>query len=146
MAEGRHTFRTTIRWVEKKRGVQAPPGLPLLEVATPPEFPGGHPGIWSPEHLFVASAEACLMTTFLAIAENSKLDFVSFSSEAEGDVEKTDQGFMVTAIRIRAKVAIRDEALRDKAKRIVEKAEAACLISKSMKTPIHLEVEVSIAA
>jgi peroxiredoxin-like protein len=146
MSDTKHTFRTTTRWVEKKRGVQAPPGLPQLEVATPPEFPGGHPGIWSPEHLFVASAEACLMTTFLAIAENSKLDFASFSSEAEGDVEKTDQGFMVTAIRIRAKVAIRDEALRDKAKRIVEKAEAACLVSKSMKTPIHLEVEVTIAA
>jgi len=144
MADVKHTFRTSVRWIGEKRGTESPPGLPDLAVATPPEFPGGHPGTWSPEHLFVAAAEVCLMTTFLAIAENSKLDFVSFGSEAEGDVEKTDQGFMVTQIRIRARVVIRDETVRDKAKRIVEKAEAACLISKSMKTPIHLEVEVTI--
>jgi organic hydroperoxide reductase OsmC/OhrA len=50
---------------------------------------------------------------------------------------------MVTKIAIRARVVIRDEAVRDRAKRIVEKAELACLISKSMKTPIALEVDVA---
>jgi organic hydroperoxide reductase OsmC/OhrA len=45
---------------------------PCIEVATPPEFPKGMPGIWSPEHLFTAAVSSCLMTTFLAIAENSK--------------------------------------------------------------------------
>jgi len=62
--------------------------LPVLGVATPPES----------EHLFVAAAEACLMTTFLAIAESSKLEFLSYSSEAERLLERTDQGFMITRI------------------------------------------------
>ncbi len=44
-----------------------------IEVATPPEFPKGIAGIWSPEHLLVAAVSSCLMTTFLAVAENSKL-------------------------------------------------------------------------
>ena len=55
-----------------------------VEVATPPEFANGMPGIWSPEHLFVAAVNSCLMTTYLAIADNSKLPFVSFSSRATG--------------------------------------------------------------
>lgn len=41
--------------------------LPSLYVASPPEF-GGPEGVWSPEHLFVASVAACMMTTFRAIA------------------------------------------------------------------------------
>ncbi len=144
MAEEKHTYRTAVRWDTQRRGTLSSPGLPDLPVATPPEFPGGHQGIWSPEHLFAAAAEVCLMTTFLAIAENSKLAFSSYASEAEATVEKTDQGYMVTKISLRARVVIKDEALRDRAKRIVEKAEQACLISKSMKTPIALEVEVTV--
>ncbi len=101
-------------------------GLPDIAVATPPGFPGGHPGIWSPEHLFVAAAEACLMTTFLAIAENSKLEYLECSSEAEGLVEKTDQGFLVTEITIRPLLVIKDASALECAGRIVDKAEKNC--------------------
>lgn len=58
------------------KGIMSSPILPLkIEVATPPEFPKGMEGIWSPEHLLVAAVNSYLMTTFLAIAENSKLEF-----------------------------------------------------------------------
>ena len=40
--------------------------------------------------LFVASVNSRFMTTFLAIAENSKLDFVSFKADAKGKLEKLD--------------------------------------------------------
>jgi len=46
-----------------------------LDVATPPQFPKGIERVWSPEHLFTAAVNSCLMTTFLSIAENSKLEF-----------------------------------------------------------------------
>jgi peroxiredoxin-like protein len=108
-------------------------------VATPPEFPKGHPGIWSPEHLFVAAAEVCLMTTFLAIAENSKLDFSAYSSEAVGTLEKTENGFLMTKIVITPRIAISDEAKRDRALRIIDKAEKYCLISNSMHTDVSIE-------
>ncbi len=137
-----HVYKTGLRWEAQRRGVLGSPGLPDVAVATPPEFPGGHAGIWSPEHLFVAAAEVCLMTTFLAIAENSRLEFLEYRSSAEGTVEKTDQGFAVTGITIRPRVTIKDPAQRDRALRIVEKAEKACLISNSMKSRVRLEPEV----
>ncbi len=95
-----HTYRTSVQWSTKRKGKLATKGMPVIEVATPPEFPGGHPGIWSPEHLFVGAAEVCLMTTFLAIAEKSKLEFLNYASEAVGTLEKTDSGFQVTRIVI----------------------------------------------
>ena len=116
MAE-RHVYHTTVRWRERRRGTLGSPDLPPLDIATPPEFPGGHPGIWSPEHLYVAAAEACLMTTFLAIAENSKLEFSEYSSQAEGTLEKTEEGMMITEIVLKPRLVIKDEGARDRALR-----------------------------
>ena len=143
MADEKHTYTTSLKWVSQRKGTLSPDGLPELSVATPPQFPGGHPGIWSPEHLFVAAAEVCLMTTFLAIAETSNLEYTEYSSQAEGLLEKTEQGYMITEIVIRPRVVIKDPAALDRARRIIEKAEQHCLISKSMKTRVRVEADVS---
>jgi organic hydroperoxide reductase OsmC/OhrA len=142
MADERHVYKTSLRWEAHRYGTVTSEGLPGLRVATPPNFPGGHEGIWSPEHLFVAAAEACLMTTFLAIAANSKLEFSAYQSEAEGLLEKTAEGFVVTEIVVRARLVIGDPSLADKARYLIEKAEQHCLISKSMKSSVRVVAEV----
>jgi organic hydroperoxide reductase OsmC/OhrA len=58
--------------------------LPVLEVASPPEF-GGPGGEWSPEHLFVAAISSCLMTTFQAIAAMSGVEVVSYRDRATAE-------------------------------------------------------------
>lgn len=140
-----HAYRTSVRWTSGRRGVLAADGLSSIEIATPPEFPGGQPGIWSPEHLYTAAAEACLMTTFLAIAENSKLAFQSYQSTAEGTMEKSEAGYLMTRIVLRPKVVVADASQVDRARRILEKAEKHCLISSSMKTRVEMEPEVAVA-
>lgn len=143
--ENEHIYHTSIHWTTERRARLSSPDLPDLEVATPAEFPGGHPGIWSPETLFVASAEACLMTTFLAVAANSKLEITSYESQAEGKLAKTDEGFRITEITISVKLAIPDESKRERAQRILERSEHHCLISNSMKSKINLNAEVSVS-
>jgi organic hydroperoxide reductase OsmC/OhrA len=142
MADERHVYKTSLRWEAQRYGVLSSEGLPSLQVATPPSFPGGQEGIWSPEHFFIAAAEACLMTTFLAIAANSKLEFSAYHSEAEGLLEKTAVGFMVTEIVIRARHVIGDPSATDKARHLMEKAEQHCLISKSMKSSVRVIADV----
>jgi organic hydroperoxide reductase OsmC/OhrA len=142
----RHVYSTSLHWSEQRKGTLASGQLPGIAVATPPEFPGGHAGIWSPEHLYTAAAEVCLMTTFLAIAENSKLPFFSYSSTAEGLLEKTAEGYRMTEILIRPRVTVPGPDLVERAVRILEKAEKACLISNSMKTLVRSEPEVESAA
>lgn len=131
-------YHTTVRWTEQRKGVISCAGKPDVEVATPPEFKG-HPNIWSPEDLFVASANICLMTTFLAFAERAGLAFASYESEAEGKLELVEGKFQFTAITLKPTITLKSSADAGKAKELIEKAEANCLISNSMKATVTLE-------
>jgi organic hydroperoxide reductase OsmC/OhrA len=115
-------------------------------VATPPEFPKGMEGIWSPEHLFVAAINSCLMTTFLAIAENSKLQYKSFQSKAVGKLETVDGKYIMSEVTLVPAVIINCEADRERALRILQKSEAACLISNSVKSKIVMQPLIEVGA
>jgi peroxiredoxin-like protein len=137
-----HTYNLQLKWQEGRIGQFRSSEVPDLNVATPPQFPKGIPDIWSPEHMLVGALSSCLMTTFLAIAENSNLQFSSFECDAEGKLEKVDGRFMMTEVTLRPKVVITQEKDKERAFRIVEKAENACLISNSVKSKINLETEI----
>jgi uncharacterized OsmC-like protein len=79
------------------------------------------------------------MTTFLAIAENSKLEFTDFSCDAKGKLEQIDGKFLMTEVNLFPKLKLKNEADKDKALRILQKSEAACLISNSIKSKVTLE-------
>ena len=133
-----YLYYTTVRWTEQRKGMISCAGKPDVAVATPPEFKG-HEGIWSPEDLFVASANICLMTTFLAVAERASLAFVSYESSAEGRLELVEGKFQFTAITLKPTITLESDADAAKAKELIEKAEAHCLISNSMKAKVTLE-------
>lgn len=132
------TYRTTVKWTGQKKGEASSPGKPAIQVATPPEFKG-HEGIWSPEDLFVASVNVCVMTTFLALAERAGLSFTAYRSEAEGRLEMMDGKFQVTAITLRPEVALQATEDSEKAGELLAKAERNCLISNSVRTKVSLE-------
>jgi organic hydroperoxide reductase OsmC/OhrA len=137
-----HFYSTNVEWKEGRIGELTSSAFPSLKVATPPEFKNGVPGIWSPEHLFVASINICVMTTFLAIAENSGLEFISYSSEAKGKLEKVDGKFIISEVELKPVVKIKDEKHKGKTLRILDKAEMGCLISNSVKSKIILNSQV----
>jgi peroxiredoxin-like protein len=138
--EQAHYYQVNVHWKNDRKGIATSTSLDLpLEVATPPEFPHGVPGIWSPEHLLVAAVNSCLMTTFLAVAENSKFEFLNFESNAIGKLEKMDGKFMISEIILTPVVSLKYEKDKEKAIRLLEKSEAVCLISNSIKSKIILE-------
>ena len=148
----KHSYNVNISWTQNRKGMMCSPELQkvetnsanCIEVATPPEFPGGMPNIWSPEHLFTAAVSSCLMTTFLAIAENSRLEFVSFKCGSKGILEKVDGKFMISEVLLFPEVIITDESQRERAERILEKSEKACLISNSIRSRVTMEVKISV--
>jgi len=143
--EDKYFYSTNVEWTGERHGELRSPVLPNLKVDAPPEFKG-HEGAWTPEHLFVAAVNSCFMTTFLAIAENSKLEFVSFTADAKGKLEKLEgQGFIMTEVVLRPKLLISHARDAERAGRILEKAEKSCLISNSIKTTTKLEPKVSFA-
>jgi organic hydroperoxide reductase OsmC/OhrA len=147
-----HLYEVNIQWSNDRKGMMCSPDLAVsgksdcgcIEVATPPEFPKGIPGIWSPEHLFTAAVSSCLMTTFLAIAENSKLGFISFTCGSKGKLEKLDGKFQMTEVILEPVVIIADEKDRDKALKVLEKSEANCLISNSIRSKVIMHPHVRV--
>ncbi len=141
-----HIYNVRLQWKEKRLGEISSPELETsIEIATPPNFNQGMEGIWSPEHLFTAAILSCYMTTFLAIAENSKLEFENFTCNAAGKLEKTDGKFQMTEITLYPTLLIKNEMDRDKAKRVLIKSDQACLISNSVKAKVILHEEIKVA-
>ena len=145
MSELHSTYPVSIRWTQAKEGIASAEGLPELPLGSPSQF-GGAGGQWTPEHLFVSAAAACWMTTFLAIAELSKLEVVAVSIAGEGFLERgEDRRYSIPRITLAPRVVLRPDGDKDKALRLITKAEEACLIARSMRSEITLAPEVSFA-
>jgi peroxiredoxin-like protein len=135
-------YETEVEWKEQKEGQIAGPRLPKVAVGAPPEFKGRE-GLWSPEQLLVASLNTCYMLTFLAIAENSKVSLVSFSSTAKGKLEKVPGGtYQMTEIVVKPSVVIASANDLTRLPRILEKAKENCFVSNSIKSAVKLEPEI----
>ena len=150
MTMDKHVFNVNINWTRDRKGMMCSPELHkketnetnCIEVATPPQFSSGIPNIWSPEHLFTAAVSSCLMTTFLAIAENSKLEFLSFKCGSKGVLDKVDGKFVMSEVHLFPEVTITDENQRERAERILEKSEKVCLISNSITSKVTMESKI----
>lgn len=142
MSEKRHTYETAIEWSEGKHGRATADGRPPIPVGAPPEF-GGDAQTWSPEHLCVASVNACLMLTFLAVAETSKVPFTSYAASACGELEKVEgRGFVITRITVRPHIVIPANVERARVERVVGLAKRNCFISNSLTAEVVVEAEI----
>lgn len=140
-----HIYQVNVKWMADRIGeASSPELLNKIDVATPPQFPKGLEGVWSPEHFFTAAVNGCFMTTFLAIAENSKLSFTSFHCTADGKLEKVDGKYLMTEVALKPILVIESESDREKAERILQKSETACLISNSIKSKVSLITDVRV--
>ncbi|WP_234110487.1 OsmC family protein [Chryseobacterium sp. R2A-55] len=141
-----HFYNVDIHWKNDRKGEMSSPELTeKLDVATPPQFPKGVENIWSPEHLFTSAVASCLMTTFLAIAENSRLEFTDFECKSSGKLEQVEGKFLMTEIILEPTVTISNPDDQEKAERVLHKSEAACLISNSIKSKVSLIPKIRIS-
>lgn len=150
---GPHLYQVNVAWSSDRKGMMCSPELKAvnnsggcMEVATPPEFPKGIAGIWSPEHLFTAAVSSCLMTTFLAVAENSKLEFVEFECNSKGKLEQIDGKFMMSEVFLEPRLVIKHEGDRERAERILQKSESACLITNSVKAKVSMMPTITVGS
>jgi organic hydroperoxide reductase OsmC/OhrA len=139
----RYKYMTNLSWSSEKKGILKSMDKPNIEVACPPEF-GGHKNIWSPEELFVASVEICIMTTFLWFTNREKLSLLFYKSKAEGVVEMVSGVFQFSSIDIEVTIGISSENDRNKTENIMKKVDRACLISNSIRTPVKVETKIVI--
>jgi organic hydroperoxide reductase OsmC/OhrA len=120
-------------------------GIPDLETAGPAEF-GGPGDVWSPETLVVGAVANCFILSFRAIARKAKLEWITLTAEASGNLDKLDGFTQFVGFAIKAELTIPDEKYLKKAELILEKAEKYCLVSNSMKAATHLDAAVRVDA
>ena len=118
-------------------------GIPEITAVTPPEFGNGIPNHWSPEHLFVASSVSCFFTTLLKISDDSNLKIKDLKISATGLLEETDAGSIISKIDLYPVLTLESEKFEKKTKRILEKAEENCLVSKSIRSSVILHPEIN---
>jgi len=139
----RFIYKNELNWKTEKKGLLTSEGKPTLEVACPPEF-GGHPKIWSPEDLLVASVNICLMTTFLHYAGKEKLKLLSYQSYAEGILEMVENKLMFSTIEVRPKILVTSDEDIKEAERVLRFSEKNCLVSNSIRSKVILNPEIRV--
>lgn len=134
-------FPVEIGWEGGRRTTARVDGKPPLAIATPPEFRGSDPELWSPEDAFVAAAGSCLAVTLAALAERERLTLHDLSVSAVGIVGRRPDG-RFGFVRIEQTVRLEvDAAQQDAALKLAAEAEEGCLVSVSLDLPVETRIE-----
>jgi organic hydroperoxide reductase OsmC/OhrA len=135
-------FPVEIDWHAGRRTLAHVEGKQPIQIATPPEFHGTDPELWSPEDAFVAAAGSCLAVTIAALAEHERLPLRALAVHAEGVAGRRDDG-RFGFVRIEQRITLEtDDGYEDAARALVAKAEAGCLVAASLDLPVETAVDV----
>jgi organic hydroperoxide reductase OsmC/OhrA len=121
-------------------------GKAPLEAATPPEFRGGTPGMWSPEELLVASVASCYTLTLDAVAAAHNIPIRSLQVEGVGHVTRRAEGRIgFVAIELRTAISV-DAGFEAEAERTARAVKQSCLVAHALQVPVELELQVATAS
>lgn len=113
-----------------------------IECVTPPEFPNGIAGMWSPETYFLASIAGCYLNTYQSLCDKFKMQPVSLECEASGTVAQVDGKLAFTGVMLNPIITVANYEDEATAIKIIEKAHKYCLISNSVKCPVSVSENV----
>ena len=135
-------YVSSARWTDGRNGVATGPDVQRpIKFSAPPEFQG-EAGVWTPEHFFTTATAACFVNTFQAIAMFSEFSVVAFDVSVDGKVENGEGGYRFTRVTLRPVLTVPSEADRERGMRLLEKAEKACLVSRSLNSEMILEAKI----
>jgi len=118
--------------------------LPELRSAPPEEFggPGDH---WSPEALMTAAVADCFALNFGAIAAASKFEWMALEASTTGTLDRHEGKMRFVRFDTHAQLTLAPSANVERAKMLLEKAEATCPISNSLNCERHLQIDIRIS-
>ena len=135
-------FPVKVDWDGGRRTIASVDGKAPLAIATPPEFRGSDPDLWSPEDAFVAAAGSCLAVTVAGLAEREGVTLHGLSVTADGVVGRRPDG-RFGFVRIDQRVVVDIDAEDEMAAAaLVARAEETCLVSVSLDLPVDTHIEI----
>ena len=134
-------FRNTVYQNSGKPAKTTMSGISDAEIGPPPEY-GGNPNSLNPEEMLVAAVNSCIMLVFFHFVKKFNVEVVSYSSDAEGKVEKTKNGLRFTNVKVKAKVSLGSADSMQKIQEIAQLAEKYCLVSNALTCPVNYNVQI----
>ena len=138
-------YRVIAWWTSRGTGLVKSDSAPNAIHFTAPSELGGLDGRWTAEDLLLAALAGCYTTTLRALAENSRLVYTDLEIEVQGTPPKTGSGGVFSRITIRAKITTPHCEQRESLLQLLQKAEAVCLISRSLSVPQTFELSVLVS-
>lgn len=141
-----HTFHLDATWTQGRLGEGTIRSGNLQSAISVPGDLGG-PGIGTnPEEMLLGAASTCYLITLAAVIDNRKLPLAELKLSSELVV--SNEGSMkVESIVHRPHIALQAGATPeqvDTAHKAAERAEQACMISKSMRGNVDISVEATV--
>jgi peroxiredoxin-like protein len=116
---------------------------PAAIVSAPPAEFGGPGNRWSPETLLIAAVADCFALSFQAIAKASRFDWIGLACEVQGTLDRAEGGIRFTSIRVSPTLTIAQGSDPARARKLVHRAEHACLITNLLTADIALDIAVT---
>ncbi|MYL58062.1 OsmC family protein [Virgibacillus halodenitrificans] len=116
------------------------------KISIPPEMDG--PGIGTnPDEMLLGAAATCYVITLAAMIERAELPLENMGLNSEGIVDVTKGVFTYKKIIHRPEVTLKENATEEQInqlKKLVEKAEKSCMISRAIQGNVEIELEADI--
>ncbi len=142
MAGFPHHFVTTVQLTDAQNGSIQAGSLPPAQIAVPAEFHGPGTG-WSPEGLQLSAVASCIAFTFAYITKMMKVEYSNLKIDAKGAVDlMPDKRMHFSEIHLTPSLTLTNPADESKLPGMWQKTEQQCIISNSLKTPVHIAATV----
>ncbi len=138
-------FRASIRWrrttpdftydtLDRTHEIRFGSGIEV------PATGAGEDGGTNPEELCVSALSSCHMRTFLAVAAKRKLIVESYEDDAQGWLDKNEDGrLFVARVVLRPRVRFSAEITREQLDKLHATAHRNCFIALSAKSDVTIE-------
>lgn len=137
-----HTYEINLSYHSERKGTLSSPKIPAaIQVVVPPENSNNITD-WTPEHLLVAAVNSCLLSTFMAIAINLNVAFISFECNSIATIDKINDKLVFTKIILRPTVVVVTSEYEERVRRILEISKKNSAISNLLKIKIILEPKI----
>lgn len=136
-----HSFHLTANWPGLRNDVGTINTANLhTKISIPPEMDG--PGIGTnPDEMLLGAAATCYIITLAAMLERSNIEKESLTMTSEGIVDITNGIITYKKIFHRPHLVLCSEKDLGVARKLVQKAESSCMISRALKGNVEIELE-----
>jgi len=100
---------------------------------------------WTPEEMLLGAVANCLALTFRSIARAAGLNWLEIQCTSEGVLDKVEKKVLFTQISTLAQLTIAAGEDREKAEKLLRKAEENCFVSNSLSSEKQFTADVRVS-